>query len=533
MSDRTGALGLFREGTHEVIDLPGCVVLDPRVARAVRVLRELLRVSPIVEGVDVVAVEGGCLVTLLASKEIERAQLTTLAARLVQREPSVLGVALRRREERSPQLLSGSLEVLSGPDAAPRRIASDLPVHLVSHGGFVQAHDGTAAAIQRAIATRLDALVHAPRVLELYAGAGGLSLWLSARGAKVTAVDSFAPAVERLGRVAREQGLAIDVRAEDAARAVTRLVESRQRFDAVIVNPPRRGLDPAVREALAALAPKLVAYVSCEPSTLARDLAHLALLGQGLGELFAFDMMPLTDQVEALAFVEAAAVPTPEVVHEAEGFIAVVKPPHEPIAGRVRSLTARVRELPGLEDARCVTPLRPGASGLALFARDAASEASLREALSEGARSYQVLAKGITHKRGRIERTVREGKKKARAQTRFVRQEVISGHSLLRVWSDTGHDLEIVQHLASLGHPVIGMPAPGDRRTNVHFAMRHGLDRPFLHAHAVSLGPAEEGLSLETGLAADLRFVLDSLRASGQAAGRSVRETAPTIQRFT
>src|SRR5690606_18549728 len=152
------------------------------------------------------------------------------------------------------------------------------------------------------------------RLLELYAGSGALALRLAARGASLTAVEAFAPAVERLALAAREQGLAVEARAADAEvflreRAQANGAPASPAFDAVLVDPPRRGLAPKVRAAVAALAPRRISYVSCEPQTLARDLAHFRLLGYGAESLEAFDMIPWSDAVEVLALL--APMPPP------------------------------------------------------------------------------------------------------------------------------------------------------------------------------------------------------------------------------
>jgi 23S rRNA (uracil1939-C5)-methyltransferase len=73
------------------------------------------------------------------------------------------------------------------------------------------------------------------------------------------------------------------------------------------VNPPRRGLSAALVDAIARIAPRRIAYVSCEPRTLARDLARLAERGYRTERLRAFDMLPQTPHVEALALLTSGS----------------------------------------------------------------------------------------------------------------------------------------------------------------------------------------------------------------------------------
>jgi tRNA/tmRNA/rRNA uracil-C5-methylase (TrmA/RlmC/RlmD family) len=77
--------------------------------------------------------------------------------------------------------------------------------------------------------------------------------------------------------------------------------------DLVVLDPPRTGAGVAVVEALAAARPRVIAYVSCDPGTLARDLRAAREAGYGLRSLRAFDLFPMTAHVELLAVLEPAA----------------------------------------------------------------------------------------------------------------------------------------------------------------------------------------------------------------------------------
>ncbi len=510
VADATGALGLFEAGSHDVLDIPECLVLEPAVAKTVSLLRKRLRLQPILEGVDVVRVESGVLVTLIAAHGISDPALAEFAASLKREDPSVVSVAVSRRAEGAVQLLGGNLRVLSGPEAAGRRLAPDMPEYLISHGGFVQTHDGTAAAIQRTILEALDQMFPAGtmNVLELYAGAGGLTLWLAQRGAQVTAVEAFKPACQRLEHVVAEQQLQVRVVADDAARALYELTKAGARFDAIVVNPPRRGLDLRVRKALAKLAPKLLLYVSCNPATLARDMSHLAGLGLRTLRVQPFDMMPLTSQVETLAVLTVGAASGHAIVYENEALLALDKPPHLAVQEGEHSLLEWVHRREGWERAVPVLMLDADCSGIVLFARNAEAALPLDLALMGCTRRFTVLAKGITHGKGRIARP-------ATLRARYRRTAVLGGHSLLDVTLEGAAAQQVEHQLALMRHPVIGHVQHGDKRTNLHFSMRHGLDRAFVHCAEVTLPlPLQEvPLSLRAPLAPDLTLVLESLSA--------------------
>lgn len=172
----------------------------------------------------------------------------------------------------------------------------------IAAGGFAQAN-----------ALLLDTLVDALReaagaggsLLELYAGAGFLTLPLARRFEQVLAVEGVASAVERLRASAAAAGLGhVEARAEDAATFVTTQAFRDLAADVVCVDPPRSGLGPEVVAALNGRGPGRLVYLSCDPATLARDLGGLAEGGWRPAGIEAFDLFPQTPHVETLVTLE-------------------------------------------------------------------------------------------------------------------------------------------------------------------------------------------------------------------------------------
>ncbi len=530
-------VGLYARGAeHEVLDLPGCRVLAPALAEAAAVLRGLLAEPP-PEADPVLRAEGegggrlravdlrevrdagraGLLVTLVVRTPPtpSQAALAAAAERLAKALPTLLGVAVSLHDGRSPQLLGTAPRAILGPEHHRDALRPGSVFTLVSHGAFAQAHRAQAAAIQeealRALGDPRDR-----RLLEVYSGSGALGLALAAAGARVLMVESFVPAAEAAERAAKEQGLArVEVRAAAAERCLPQLLAGGARFDAAIANPPRRGIPPRAREALAGLCADSIAYVSCEPETLARDLAHFAQLGWSPARLVPFDLMPLTAEVECVAVLRRAVPPLPVVLHEDELLLAVEKPPFLPSVPHPEgpaSLLARVREIAGTERAVALHRLDAGTSGVCLFARRAEGAAALQRALADprSAKRYVALVRGVARPRGRIARALHEGGRSLPAATRYRRLAVAGGHALLEVFPESGRTHQIRQHLAAIGEPVLGDERYGHAPSNRHFFERHFLDRPFLHCASMELRHPGTGrwLRIEAPLAPDLAAVL-------------------------
>jgi 23S rRNA (uracil1939-C5)-methyltransferase len=170
-------------------------------------------------------------------------------------------------------------------------------------GAFTQTHTAGAAALYQAALAWL-APAAGGALLDLYSGAGALALQATAGFAPVLAVEAAGPAVAAGRRAAAAAGVAVKFVRADARQAVARLAAAGERFPAVVANPPRTGLHRQIPAGLARLGVQRLAYISCDPGTLARDLGRLAACGFATMSVTPFDLFPQTAQVEALACLQ-------------------------------------------------------------------------------------------------------------------------------------------------------------------------------------------------------------------------------------
>lgn len=508
-------VGLFAAGSHRVVDLPECRVLAPELAAVSNAIRRALPLGIPLRAVDLRKVDTGVLVTLVVAEGTDEARVHEAAQKIQDLARSVVGIAVAYREETSAQVLGRAPRTVLGEARVRCQSEPGSPWHYAAPGTFAQAHAGQERALVEAISSHLEKLRSggAVRVLDLFSGVGVLSLELAARGHEVLSVEAFAPSSALCEAAARAQDLSVTVEAGNAAAVLHRAVTEGERFDAVVVNPPRRGLSPELRADLGRLAPELSIYVSCEPRSLARDLADLSRKGLATMLLSPHDMMPLSAEVETLAVMSRGAVPRPVVLHRAETFIAVDKPPHEPTTAREHegSLLARVRKVAGFEEAVPVHRLDLGTSGVCLFARRPGETDEIASLLSDAKKEYVVLVRGIAREKGTVRRSLVEHGRAHDARTRYVRRKLIGGHSLVLARPEQGKKHQIRRHLSSIGHPVIGDERHGHAPTNQFFAMRHLLDRPFLHCSRIAWTNGDERIDISSPLPADLAIVLESL----------------------
>ena len=138
-------------------------------------------------------------------------------------------------------------------------------------------------------------------VVDLYCGAGTITLALAAKAGKVIGVEIVPEAIENAKENAARNGVEnVSFICADAGQAAMMLAERGERPDVLTVDPPRKGLDEQAVEAIARMQPPKVVYVSCDPATLARDLKRFAEYGYYAQTARAFDLFPRTKHVETV-----------------------------------------------------------------------------------------------------------------------------------------------------------------------------------------------------------------------------------------
>ena len=151
------------------------------------------------------------------------------------------------------------------------------------------------AAISQAEITKEDT------VLDLYCGVGTITLCMAKAAGKVIGVEVVEQAVEDARDNAKRNGIEnAEFFCGDAGEAALSLEKQGVKADVVVVDPPRKGLNADAIEALARFAPRRIVYVSCDPATLARDVALLKERGYKLKNAMAADLFPRCAHVESV-----------------------------------------------------------------------------------------------------------------------------------------------------------------------------------------------------------------------------------------
>lgn len=276
-------IGFHGRASETIVDVPDCLLLDP----------ELSRVRPVLEALVLAGASRKCAVSLTVTAMRDGPDVVVKGGKPID---AMLRQGLGQLAERH------GLSRLTWEDeivALAGRATVDFDGITVSPppGAFLQATPQGEAALRAAV---VDAVSGAGRIADLFAGCGTFALPLS-RGAEVHAVE---------GLPALTEALAAGWRGADGLKQVTGdardlfrrplVPEELGRFNAVVIDPPRAGAEAQFAEIARSTVP-VVAAVSCNPTTFARDAARLVAAG------FRLDWVQVVDQFRWSSHVELAA----------------------------------------------------------------------------------------------------------------------------------------------------------------------------------------------------------------------------------
>lgn len=285
-----GAVGFYAGASHELVAVEHCLLAEPCIDRAIAAASALTGATTLpLRRIELIGV-GTAADRVVLAAEVEGAWVPAAQAACagwLAAHPIVAGLVLQGRGWRRRW---GDVSVRFEPEP-------DLT--LIAHApAFTQVNP----AINRALVDQVVRWVvpHAgQRVLDLYAGAGNLSMPLRRRGALVVAVEADPQAAaDARANAERVAGPPLTMRRERAERAVEDLARSGAAFDAVVLDPPRSGAAGCI-PALLRLAPPRIVYVACDPATLARDLGMLSARYR-VDAVQPLDMFPQTYHVETV-----------------------------------------------------------------------------------------------------------------------------------------------------------------------------------------------------------------------------------------
>ena len=303
--------GYYASRSHHIISITECPVLEPDLLELSHATMNALKKHSF-EGYDeqrslgnlryLVVRKASCTGELLAGIVAGRSQtkreigsLRTVYDELSPSLPGLKGVVLNVNPEKGNFIWGPLFKTLSGKNNLVEQLSSFQYEADIS--SFFQVNSKQAEQLFEYASTQ--ALQGKPnRILELYCGGGSLTAYLASAGVPVDAVEEWRPAVRLLRRNIEINELSNVTAFESSAEKIFDRLDPT--YDVVVLDPPRSGCAPSVLEGMARILPSKVVYISCNPATLARDVAILKTKGYELETIRLFDLFPQTSHVETV-----------------------------------------------------------------------------------------------------------------------------------------------------------------------------------------------------------------------------------------
>jgi 23S rRNA (uracil1939-C5)-methyltransferase len=300
-------IGFHQRETHRVVDIDRCPLLDARLNGVLRTLRHMrepglhklfprLREVWLAAGSGTGAGTGEVVVSLFARTQ-DRAAIRLLFHRIHDEERGLQGVVLLDGDPRQhPRFVDrhghGAITEVVGQHS-----------FRVDATAFFQVN-GQAAEMLTRLVIEGAALTGAERVLDLYCGVGIFTVPLGRLSREIMGIETSAAAAADASHNLRANGVTGARVLQAQVEQVLPSLEQGDPWDLVVLDPPRQGCSRRVLEAMSAMAVPRMIYVSCDPSTLARDLGILVRAGYRCLSIQPVDLFPQTFHLESVALLE-------------------------------------------------------------------------------------------------------------------------------------------------------------------------------------------------------------------------------------
>ena len=306
-------IGIYRRNTHEVMEINDCSLHHPLINKVVQAAKAGIKKGKVQIYnqksemgllrylVVRVAEPGDRVMVVFVTSDQGYNEMHHLAKFIQQAVPEVAVVA-QNINNSTGNVIFGHKDRFITKAQTLRAQVGEKSFTLSPHS-FFQVNSGAARIIYEKV-RELAALTGSERVIDVYCGIGGISLFLAEQAREVVGIEFVEAAVaDATENAAQNRASNCRFEAGDAAHLIDEIGEQGG-ADLIVLNPPRKGCEEKVLQSVAAIKPMRIIYVSCSPDTLSRDLDILSRLGYHTLEVHPVDMFPQTIHVEDVVLLE-------------------------------------------------------------------------------------------------------------------------------------------------------------------------------------------------------------------------------------
>lgn len=300
--------GLYSPNSHRLIDIPDCIVQQPVLNDALNVVKEILRdlnisiydekknqgsVKTIVTRVGVATGEIQ-VVLVTATEELPKKEL--IVSEIQKRLPKVTSIIHNVNKKKTPLVFGDRSFPLAGPQTIRERLKDQS--YALSARAFFQLNPEQTVKLYDEVKEAAQ-LTGKEKVVDAYCGSGTIGRWVGEGAAEIRGMDVIPESIEDARENAKELNMKTVYEVGTAEEWLPKWLKEGWKPDVVIVDPPRTGCDQKLLQTIRKVKPERFIYVSCNPSTLAKDIDQLSSL-YDVEYTQPVDMFPQTAHVESV-----------------------------------------------------------------------------------------------------------------------------------------------------------------------------------------------------------------------------------------
>jgi 23S rRNA (uracil1939-C5)-methyltransferase len=302
--------GMYSIDSHRLVNIPECIVQQPVTNKVTNVVKQILadfrvpiynektRKGTVRTIVTRVGIQTGQVQVMLVTAKKELPRKEAIISEIKKRLPEVVSIMQNVNPKRTSIVLGDETIHLSGDKIVEERLEEFT--YELSARAFFQLNPIQTVKLYDEV-KKAAGLTGKEKIVDAYCGVGTIGLWLADGASEIRGMDVIPEGIEDAKKNASKHGLQnAKYFTGKAEELMPKWVKEGWRPDVVVVDPPRTGCDGKFLETILKVKPKKLIYVSCNPSTLAKDLQVLSPK-YNIEYLQPVDMFPQTAHIEAVA----------------------------------------------------------------------------------------------------------------------------------------------------------------------------------------------------------------------------------------
>ena len=312
INPKTKSVGMFRPESHKIIDIETCPLVDDDINKIINIINTYLKTTEntiydeetkcgLLKQVVARKVENSILVTMVINGD--RLSDTDYLWELLSKTFKNVGLSINVTKMRNNVILTDNFKQIRGIE---RAAVEEFEIkYTINNQSFMQVNEQ----IKHQIYSDIFSQIEGETVVDAYSGAGLLSAMMAKHAKKVYGIEIIKPATEAANELAKTNNIdnLININGDcskELPALLNSLTDNERQNLTIVLDPPRKGCDKNVIDSILLTQPKKIIYLSCNPSTLARDINWIMSSNNYSASLIQpYDMFPQTKHVETLAIL--------------------------------------------------------------------------------------------------------------------------------------------------------------------------------------------------------------------------------------